>query len=78
MSLISRRLAVGLAGGAVCLALIPAAATAAGPSATVIAGGLNNPRGVAVDVSGRVYVAEAGAGKVLVIRGSSVTTYASG
>jgi len=78
VSLISRRLAVGLAGGAVCLSLIPGAATAAGPSATVIAGGLNNPRGVAVDVSGRVYVAEAGAGKVLVIRGSSVATYASG
>lgn len=78
MSLISRRLAVGLAGGAVCLTLIPAAATAAGPSAAVIAGGLNNPRGVAVDASGRVYVAEAGTGKVLVIRGSSVRTYASG
>jgi len=78
VSLISRRLAVGLAGGAVCLSLIPGAATAAGPSATVIAGGLNNPRGVAVDASGRVYVAEAGTGKVLVIRGGSVGTYASG
>ncbi len=40
----------------------PASASSPGYSSTVIATGLNNPRGVAVGANGRVYVTEAGLG----------------
>jgi hypothetical protein len=56
-----RRFAVGFAGLVLCLSLVPSAA-AADPSVTVVASGLNNPRGVAVGVNGGVFVAETGAG----------------
>ncbi|MDQ2965733.1 MAG: ScyD/ScyE family protein [Chloroflexota bacterium] len=42
--------------------LLPAGAAAADPHWRTVARGLNNPRGVAVDSAGRVYVAEAGKG----------------
>jgi hypothetical protein len=74
---VPRRLAVALVGGLVSLSLVSPVA-AADPSATVVAGGLNNPRGIDVSVNGRVFVAEAGTGKILVIRNGVVATFASG
>jgi sugar lactone lactonase YvrE len=75
--LVDRRAIATVAVAIVCLLMAPAA-TAAGPSARVIADGLNNPRGVTVSSSGRVLVAEAGTGKVLAIRGHKVSTAAWG
>jgi hypothetical protein len=72
-----RRFAVGFAGLVLCLSLVPSAA-AADPSVTVVASGLNNPRGVAVGVNGGVFVAETGAGKVLAIWRGTVSTFTSG
>ncbi len=83
-TLTSRRLAAGLAAGALSLSLVaPTIVSAHGGhahslSVTVIAGGLNNPRGIDLGPDGRVFVAEAGTGKVLVLRGGSVKTFASG
>lgn len=56
------------------LAVSPAMAA----SVSVVADGLNNPRGIDVGANGRVYVAEAGAGRILSIYGGRVHTYASG
>jgi hypothetical protein len=74
---VPRRLAVVVAGGLVSLSLVSPAA-AADPSATLVAGGLNNPRGIDVSANGRVFVAEAGTGKILVIRNGVVSTFSSG
>jgi hypothetical protein len=49
------------AAGAV-VALVPAANAAAAPATRVVAGGLDNPRGLAFGPNGRLYVAEAGRG----------------
>jgi hypothetical protein len=59
-----RRLAVTVAGAALCLALAPMAA-AADPVATVVVSGLNNPRGIDIGANGRIVVAETGAGRVI-------------
>jgi hypothetical protein len=71
------RAVVALSAIAVCLALVPSA-TAADPAVAVLADGLNNPRGIAVGANGRIFVAEAGTGKILSIRGSATSTFASG
>ncbi|HEY7131518.1 MAG TPA: ScyD/ScyE family protein [Candidatus Limnocylindrales bacterium] len=83
--LLSRRLGTGLAVGAVSLALLaPAGASAHGTgrhhqlAAHLVTGGLNNPRGIDVGRDGRVYVAEAGTGKVLTIKGGTVRALISG
>ena len=67
-----------LAGAVAGLVLAISPALAAGPSVTVMADGLNNPRGIDVGANGRVYVAEAGTGKILSLYGGAVHTYASG
>ncbi len=56
--------AVFAAGAAALLivGLLPGAISADAPPYTVIAGGLNNPRGLTVGPGGRLYVAEAGLG----------------
>jgi hypothetical protein len=72
-----RRLAVTVAAAALCLSLVPSVA-AADPTATVVASGLNNPRGIAVGANGRIYVAEAGTGRILQIRGTTVRTFTTG
>jgi hypothetical protein len=72
-----RVLAVG-ASLTAALALAVSPALAAAPSVHVLADGLNNPRGIDVGANGRVYVAEAGAGKILSIYHGRVHTYASG
>ena len=74
---VPRRLGVVLAGGILCLSLAPSVA-AADPAATVIASGLNNPRGVDVSVDGRVFFAETGTGKVRVIRNGALSTLTRG
>ena len=53
-------------------------ATAASPSAHVVVGGLNNPRGIVVTPAGLVFVAETGTGRVLVVDGASVRTAVRG
>jgi sugar lactone lactonase YvrE len=74
-SIIRARFVVLLSALALCFALVPSAA-AADPATTVIANGLNNPRGIAVGANGRIFVAEAGTGRILKIRGSTVSTFA--
>lgn len=54
--------AAALAGAVAGLVLAISPAMAAGPSVSVVADGLNNPRGISVAANGRVYVAEAGTG----------------
>lgn len=76
-AMLPRRLAVGLAGGMLCLSLVPSVA-AAEPTATVVASGLNNPRGIDVGVDGRVFFAETATGKVRVIRDGVLGTLTSG
>jgi hypothetical protein len=71
-----RRLFAGLAGTLLCLTIV-APATAA-PSVSVVADGLNNPRGVDVAANGHVFVAETGTGRILEIHGGSVATFTSG
>lgn len=61
------------------LALVgPALATKPGPSVTVVADGLNQPRGIAVTADGRIYVAETGDGAISVIKKGSVRTVIDG
>lgn len=55
-------LAGSLATAAAALALIVSPTLAADPSVSVVAGGLDNPRGIAVGANGRIFVAEAGRG----------------
>ena len=63
MSTIRRRPALGAAAGGLLLAVaLVTPAAAHGPSVKVIATGLDNPRGIAVNKDGKVFVAEAGAG----------------
>jgi hypothetical protein len=76
-SLVHRRITVGVAVGLLCLSLAPTA-TATSPTVSVLASGLDNPRGIVVSSSGRVLVAVTGAGKVLAIKDGKVTTVASG
>ncbi len=76
-ALLQRRVAAALVGAALCLSVVPAVAAGV-PTARVVAGGLDNPRGIAVGANGNVLVAEAGAGRVLQIRGTRVTTFAAG
>lgn len=73
-----RRLLAAGASTVAALALAVSPALAASPSVQVLADGLNNPRGIDVGANGRVYVAEAGAGKILSIYHGSVHTLASG
>jgi hypothetical protein len=68
-----RRLAVTVMGAALCLSLAPAVA-AADPVATVVVGGLNNPRGIDIGANGRIVVAETGAGRVLGVAADGTTT----
>lgn len=81
-TLAPRRISTGLAVGLLGLTLLAPASAAAHHGATgsvrVLAGGLDNPRGIDIGPGGRVYVAEAGSGKVLVLRGGSVKTFTSG
>jgi hypothetical protein len=55
-------LAAGLLGGSVALVGMPANARAARPAVSVVARGLDNPRGLAFGPNGDLYVAEAGRG----------------
>jgi hypothetical protein len=73
----SRSVAV-LASAIAGLVLAVSPVLAADPSVSIVAAGLNNPRGIDVGANGRVYVAEAGTGKILSIYGGAVHTYASG
>ncbi len=73
-SSIGRRFVAGLAGMALCLTLAPAVAAADPGGATVVASGLDNPRGIDVGANGRVFVAEAGTGRILQVRGTTVST----
>ena len=75
-----RRPALGISIAVVAIAslvLAPSAA-ASGPTAHVVVGGLNNPRGIAVTPAGLVFVAETGTGRVLAIDGTTVRTAVRG
>jgi hypothetical protein len=73
--LFRRTSAVGAVAALAVVALAVPPALASPPAATVVAGGLDNPRGITVGADGRVYVAEAGTGA----RGSGrVTVIAHG
>jgi hypothetical protein len=76
------RVAVGAA-GLVLAGVISGTAVAAGPTVTVVASGLDNPRGVAVGATGGVFVAEggtgaAGSGKIAEWRKGSLRMVATG
>ena len=71
-----RRLLAGLAGSLLCLTIVAPATRR--PRPRVVADGLNNPRGVDVAANGHVFVAEAGTGRILEIRGGTVATFTSG
>ncbi len=63
MSTIRKRSALGAAAGGLLLAVaLVTPAAAHGPSVKVIATGLDNPRGIAVNKDGKIFVAQAGAG----------------
>jgi hypothetical protein len=79
--------AVAVAGGLLLAASLAGPAAAADPTISVIASGLDNPRGIAVGANGRVFVAEAGrggeggygrSGRVLVISGGIARTFGGG
>ncbi len=72
-----------LASAAASLVLVVSPALAAGPSVSIVASGLNNPRGIDIAANGRIYVAEggtgaAGSGRISVINGGSVSTVLGG
>jgi len=84
-----RRLPVtfGVAAGLLLAATLVGPAAAADPTITVLASGLDNPRGIAVGANGRVFVAEAGrggpggygrSGRILVISHGIVRTFTGG
>lgn len=77
MRLPRRRLAFAVT-TATLLAASLAGPAGAAPSVTVVADGLNNPRGVDVAATGRVYVAEAGAGRIITLGKHGVTAVVSG
>ncbi len=59
----SRALVAATLAAALAAALVPGIAAAdSGPAVTVVASGLNNPRGIAIAPNGAIYVAEAGSG----------------
>ena len=75
---------VAVAGGLLLAASLAGPAAAADPTVSVIATGLDNPRGIAVGANGRVFVAEArrgGAdgygrsGRIVVIGGGTTRTF---
>lgn len=75
--------AAALASAVAGLVLAISPALAAGPSVSVVADGLNNPRGIAVAANGRIYVAEggtgeAGSGRISVINRNAVSTFVAG
>lgn len=81
------RVSSALATAVAALALVVSPAFAAGPSVSVVASGLDNPRGIAVGANGRVFVAEAGrggpggygpTGRITVIDHGRVRTFAGG
>lgn len=61
------RASVSIAAAALCLSLVPAVA-AADPTVTTLVDGLNNPRGIDIGRTGRIAVAETGAGRVIEVR----------
>src|SRR3990170_5909479 len=81
-------LPIALSSAFLSLALIASPATAAGPTVSVVASGLDNPRGIDVGADGRVFVAAAGhggdaggfgtSGRIVVIDHGSVRTYVGG
>ena len=59
----SRALVAATLAAALAATLVPGIAAAdSGPGVTVVASGLNNPRGIAIAPNGAIYVAEAGSG----------------
>ncbi|MCU0482694.1 MAG: ScyD/ScyE family protein, partial [Chloroflexi bacterium] len=78
---------VAIAGGLLLAASLAGPAAAADPTVSVIASGLDNPRGIAVGANGRVFVAEAGrggaggygrSGRIVVIAGGTTRTFTGG
>ena len=74
----SLRVRAALAGAAAAALGLSLVGPASAETVTVIASGLDNPRGIDVAANGRVYVAEAGAGRIAVIRGGTVRTFLGG
>jgi hypothetical protein len=65
--------------GAAAIALgLSVIGTASAETVTVVASGLDNPRGIDVGANGRIYVAEAGAGRIAVIAKGKVSTFVGG
>lgn len=81
-------LPIALSSAFLSLALVASPATAAGPTVSVVASGLDNPRGIDVGADGRVFVAAAGhggaaggfgtSGRIVVIDHGAVRTYVGG
>lgn len=59
-------------------ALVASPAAAADPPYSVVASGLDNPRGIDIGEDGRILVAETGAGRILSIWHWTVSTYRAG
>jgi len=78
---------IGVVGGLLIAATLAGPAAAADPTISIIASGLDNPRGIAVGANGRVFVAEAGrggeggyglSGRIIVISHGMARTFTGG
>jgi len=74
----SLRMRVALSGAAAVALGLSVIGPASAETVTVVASGLDNPRGIDVAANGRVYVAEAGAGRIAVIHRGVVKTFLGG
>jgi hypothetical protein len=72
------RVGSAMTAGLLALSLVAVPAASASSRVRVVADGLNNPRGIAISSSGRILVAEAGAGKILSIVAGRTRTLVSG
>ena len=74
----SLRMRVAMSGAAAVALGLSVIGPASAETVTVVASGLDNPRGIAVAANGRVYFAEAGAGRIAVIDRGKVKTFLGG